>query len=206
MYLSQLVINTRLRKAHYEHQTPYETHRTIMRAFPEQLPDGERILFRRETQLTPAGLRVLVQSFTEPDWSVFDQHPSGYFLDYPRTRAYPLVGARGERFVFRLVANPTVKKNGRRLGLLQEEEQWNWLQRKADKSGFECSREDVRITQHGLQHSQRRRVTHLRVQYDGILKVENTNAFKDALRFGIGPAKGYGFGLLSIARLHNLAS
>lgn len=201
-----MVVNARSREAQFEHKTPYETHRTILQAFPEQIPENERVLFRREEQKSPPGLYILIQSVTEPNWSKLENRSADYFLEPPTIRPYPLVGSPGEKFVFRLVANPIVKRDGRRVGLLNEDAQWNWMLRKAEASGFSCFREDVRITQHGFEHSQKRRVSHLRVQYDGILKVERTDLFRDAVCSGIGPAKGYGFGLLSIARLHHLTS
>ena len=37
------------------------------------------------------------------------------------------------------------------------------------------------------------------VRYDGVLRVTDSNAFYNAVARGIGPAKGFGFGLLSIA-------
>ena len=38
------------------------------------------------------------------------------------------------------------------------------------------------------------------VLFDGELEVNDANAFRAALRSGIGSGKAYGFGLLSIAR------
>jgi CRISPR-associated protein Cas6/Cse3/CasE subtype I-E len=37
------------------------------------------------------------------------------------------------------------------------------------------------------------------VRFDGILQVTNAELFLQTLRAGIGPAKGFGFGLLSVA-------
>jgi CRISPR system Cascade subunit CasE len=39
------------------------------------------------------------------------------------------------------------------------------------------------------------------VEFDGVLKVTDSEAFGRALSSGIGPAKGFGFGLLSVAHL-----
>jgi len=40
---------------------------------------------------------------------------------------------------------------------------------------------------------------HLAVQFDGRLRVTDPGALKEAVRSGIGSAKAYGFGLLSLA-------
>ena len=43
MYLSQLTLNPRTRRVQRELANPYELHRTLMRAYPEALPEGERV-------------------------------------------------------------------------------------------------------------------------------------------------------------------
>ncbi|MGI6156807.1 MAG: type I-E CRISPR-associated protein Cas6/Cse3/CasE, partial [Enterococcus lemanii] len=44
-----------------------------------------------------------------------------------------------------------------------------------------------------------RRLSHLAVRYDGLLRVRSSEVFGEALAAGIGSAKGFGFGLLSLA-------
>jgi CRISPR system Cascade subunit CasE len=44
------------------------------------------------------------------------------------------------------------------------------------------------------------RITFFGVQYEGILEVTDTQKFFQTLCSGIGPAKGLGMGLLSMAR------
>ncbi|MEL7170368.1 MAG: type I-E CRISPR-associated protein Cas6/Cse3/CasE, partial [Bacteroidota bacterium] len=43
------------------------------------------------------------------------------------------------------------------------------------------------------------RLGHFGVRFDGVLRVDNSVKVLDALRQGIGPAKAFGFGLLSLA-------
>ena len=45
-----------------------------------------------------------------------------------------------------------------------------------------------------------RKMAHLAVRFEGVLQVVDPVAFQQTLRRGIGSAKGFGFGLLSIAR------
>lgn len=121
------------------------------------------------------------------------------------------------------------KADGRRIGLTTEEEQLAWLQRKANDekqpSGFRV-RSVVVIPeeQPGLRQSRplknvteeesssnsaagvatlvkvARKMTHLAVRFEGLLRVVDPVAFQQTLRCGIGSAKGFGLGLLSIAR------
>jgi CRISPR system Cascade subunit CasE len=46
-----------------------------------------------------------------------------------------------------------------------------------------------------------RKMTHLAVQFDGVLEVTDPAKFLETVRQGIGSAKGFGFGLLSLARV-----
>ncbi len=121
----------------------------------------------------------------------------------------------GQRFRFRLRANPCVTRNGKRLGLLRLEEQEAWINRKGKRHGFSLpqlasfdfsdqssERVDVRISQEqmlrGKQHSGNG-IRIFSVLYDGILMVTEPNTFRDALSNGIGHGKAMGLGLLSVA-------
>jgi CRISPR system Cascade subunit CasE len=45
------------------------------------------------------------------------------------------------------------------------------------------------------------KITHFGVRFDGLLRVEDPERLKIGLSSGIGSAKGFGFGLLSLARI-----
>jgi CRISPR system Cascade subunit CasE len=120
----------------------------------------------------------------------------------------------GQRFRFRLRANPCVSRNGKRLGLLRLEEQETWIERKGQLHGFslpqlaafdliEASqvRVDVRVSQEqmfrGKQHSGNG-IRVFSVLYDGLLTVVEPEKFRDALKTGIGHGKVMGLGLFSV--------
>jgi len=121
----------------------------------------------------------------------------------------------GQRFRFRLRANPCVTRDGKRLGLLRLEEQEQWISRKGHLHGFALpqlssfdlsearqERVDVRVSQEqmlrGTQHAGNG-IRIFSVLYDGILSVSEPAKFKDALQTGIGHGKVMGLGLLSVA-------
>lgn len=126
----------------------------------------------------------------------------------------------------RLARGADHKLAGKRVDLRTDEERLDWLQRKAAQSGFDLV--DVRtipdlsasIDVYGLTPDRPRRVPDVRdtpgatvtglngdkqkmtfatVVFDGYLRISDRAAFRSALESGIGPAKAYGFGLLSIA-------
>ena len=120
----------------------------------------------------------------------------------------------GQRYRFRLRANPCVSRNGNRQGLLRTDEQETWLRRKGERCGFSLprlagfdlggsveDRVDVRISQEQMLRGNHRAGHGIRVfsvLYDGLLTVEQPEAFNDAVVRGIGHGKVMGLGLLSV--------
>jgi CRISPR system Cascade subunit CasE len=217
MYLSRLILNPRSRQVRSEISNPYEMHRTLMRAFPERLPEAERVLFRLDADPRSGRLTLLVQSLMEPDWSwLAEPRPQSYLQPTgepnPGVKSFQPQFDPGQRLVFRLRANPTVKRDGRRLGLLREEDQRAWLARKAAQGGFTVLSADLRTE--GLEkgriqrpadrspigQGESHRLSMLAVRFDGLLQVSDPARFLDTLQTGIGSGKGLGFGLLSLAR------
>jgi CRISPR system Cascade subunit CasE len=214
MYLSRLILNPRDRDAQRDLANVYELHRTLMSAFPEDLPDRERVLFRVEPDLATGIPTVLVQSHIEPDWQGLSaredyllpasQWPPSVFAN-PALKPFTLALTPGQRLAFRLRANPTVKRDGSRHGLYREDEQRDWLDRKGHQAGFEVLQ--LRTVQEGNTYARiprkrgdgRRRATFFAVCFDGLLRVRDPDRLWESVQDGIGPAKGFGFGLLSLA-------
>lgn len=212
MYLSRLLLNPRSRQVQRETADPYNLHRTIMQAFgPDRA--AAAVLHRLETDPRSGAVMLLVQSQAQPDWSSFAE---GNFLlssdpysglDNPAVKAVHLALSLGQVLRFRLVANPTVKKkregrkNSNRVPLVREERQLAWLQDKSGQHGFRLLQATATA---GAQHRSWRQagqppVTLYTVQFDGRLQVTDLNEFKTAVQTGIGPAKAFGCGLLSLA-------
>ena len=214
MYLSRLILNPRNRRVQREVANPYEMHRSLMRAFPDDLKEGdERVLFRLESGRNGAPT-LLVQSWTLPDWSHL---AAAEFREYlrpvgelnPAVKSFDLDLAPGQVLAFRLRANPTVKrrfneKDHKRVGVYDEQEQLAWLKRKGEMGGFHIlsartgGQEDVggKIKRDEETH----RLKLAAVQFDGLLQVTDPDRLRQTVRRGVGSAKGLGFGLLSLAR------
>ena len=114
---------------------------------------------------------------------------------------------------------------GKRVELSREDEQIAWLVRKGQATGtavpggFELLMKKTRdangeerliprvnVCSQGKQTGRKRdagrdhSTTHFAVIFEGLLRITDTNAFLQTLVQGIGPAKAFGFGLLSLAR------
>lgn len=169
-----------------------------MKAFPEQIEPDERVLFRIEGP-TELGIVVLVQSQHCPDWSAMGVS-NNYLAEWPSTKEYHPQFESGEQYRFRLLANPTRKVKGKRLGEIGEDRAMNWLSRKSESNGFRVDgaipndRGFVRI------QAGERNMTMYSVLFDGALTVTDPVLFKKAHEDGIGSGKGFGFGMLSLAR------
>jgi CRISPR system Cascade subunit CasE len=144
-----------------------------------------------------------VQSDVSPDWSRL-KVTNDYLLGPAATKPFNPAFTAGQRLCFRLRANPTVKRDGKRRALLGEGEQRAWLDRKGVEAGFRVVRAEV--TPEGASWGRKPAgggtlvLTHHAVRFDGVLEVTDPARFRLAVQSGIGSAKGFGFGLLSLAR------
>jgi CRISPR system Cascade subunit CasE len=204
MYLSRLIPNVRSAEARRDLADAYELHRTLMRAFPDKDHGGPgRVLFRVDVERDTQQAIVLVQSDKTPDWALL---PDAYTTRPSECKAISLAFESGQRLRFRLRANPVVKRKvegsaeGKRRGLVREADQLAWLGRKGSEGGFGV--ESAMAVAEGFGASRRGKngsATHLAVRFDGLLTVTDPAAFLQLLAKGVGPAKGFGFGLLSVA-------
>jgi len=133
----------------------------------------------------------------------------------------------GTTLNFRLRANPTRKietktgedgtrRNGRRVELRTEGEQIKWLTRRGEAGGFEvisvraaATVPNLRVTEEAkrsgyrgeprISDGFRARLTFASVLFEGVLRITDLDKFRLTLEQGLGSAKAYGFGLLSIA-------
>ena len=220
MYLSRLFLNPRSRQVCSEVARPYQMHKTILRAFPDNLPADERVLFRLEEHPRTGMLMALVQSQSEPNWQhLSSERATPYLLPEsqlpshlqhnPDTKQITLQFQTGQRLAFRLYAKSTKKikvegkKNGRRVELYKEEDQHKWLERKFEAAG--ASLLGGRVAKAGKvkgkqnRSGERNELTFFGVRFNGVLQVADPEKLQHAINNGIGSGKGIGFGLLSVA-------
>jgi CRISPR system Cascade subunit CasE len=173
------------------------------------------VLFRVDLDRASGGAAALVQSDKPPDWFAL---PAGYLREV-QAKAFDPAFAAGQRLAFRLRANPTKKigttskadrlagkhkDHGQRVGLCREEEQVTWLRCKGGAGGFRVHA--VTAAPEGLARGRKQAgevglcLTLYGVRFDGLLEVTDPERFLQTVRDGVGPAKGFGFGLLSLAR------
>jgi CRISPR system Cascade subunit CasE len=207
MYLSNLTLDLSDRAVRRDLANPYDLHRTLLRAFPDQTAGGPgRVLFRVELPRADVPC-ILVQSDKEPHWA---RMPAGYLTECQTKTLADLAFGAGQRLLFRLRANPTKRARksapdprwaGKRVGLWQEEEQEGWLIRKGEEGGFCIARDGFRIIAEGKVVARKggQKLQFHAVRFEGVLEVTNPTRFLDTLADGVGSGKGLGFGLFSVA-------
>lgn len=203
MFLSKLVLDARHPRVRRDLADVYDMHRTLARAFA---PDAEshpaRFLWRQErSRSVTEAVTLLVQAEGPANWSNVESD-SGYLAQSIQVSALDLdrLVGDGQRLRFRLMANPTVTKEGKRLGLRREDEQLAWLGRVADKHGFRVLGCTV-AESNRLQARQKdgHRITLDAALFEGIFTVVEKASVQQAIRRGLGRGKAFGLGLLSVA-------
>jgi len=224
MYLTRLFLDPASRSVRFDLANPEGLHKTVMRLFPDDLgPEARKahaVLHRLDEGLD-GRLMLLVQSRSQPR---VEKLLPGYLVDLALDPdlAFSGVGANpsvrdvaperaamqvGDRFIFRLKANTTKKVgtksgpdgervHGHRVPVRGDDACLEWLARHAEAAGFEFSGVRVRA-----QEARGRDVRLAGAVFDGSLAVRNLAEFHSALASGIGPAKAFGFGLLSLSRI-----
>lgn len=208
MVLHKLHLNLRCKEARRDIADPYEMHSSLCRAFSVE---GQKcppslFLWRLEPETTVQGMpRVLIQSAQLPVWSRigvddwFAQEPPNPIDIKQKLKLSPDAISNGSRFRYRLRGNPSVRRNGKRIGLYKPDEQDEWLMRQGKTKGF--LPETIHRSQQQMVIGKRRSSEPIRVfsvLYDGILRVEDSLSFIKAVKEGIGHGKTMGLGLLSV--------
>ena len=255
MYLSCLLIDAgenpdRPRPGRLWLRNVYRVHQRLCMAFPSKAliaadenflkpyrPEafvdvhGERtaeqaFLFRIDPRPGASPI-IIVQSALKPDWDYAFRNSMHFLAAPPEVRPYDPHFRNGELLAFRLLANPTRKKDkenrpegrnnwGRRVPVSRHEIE-AWLTGRARQCGFTV--ESLDNVQTGYVVASKgegrngdsqdaddveaagRLKRFFYARYEGRLRVTEPDSIRSAIIRGIGSAKGFGFGLLSVRQL-----
>lgn len=177
-------------------------------------PEDRRLLWRVDEIDHQATLYIL--SPDEPDCTHLAEQAGWPRRPHWDTRRYtPLLDrlAPGQLWAFRLTANPTKstrigdKTRSQRVGHVTAPQQRDWFLKRAPGWGFHVPSTtggDPAVLVTGRRvRAFRRGNTRAEIStavFDGRLVVDDPETFRRALVRGLGPAKGYGCGLLTLAR------
>lgn len=192
MYMTQLVFDAYNREAVNIFFDCYRLHQMLYEGFS----GSGRILFRVEPERAEREKTVIVISEElNINTDVLLK------LKNIKSRSYNPNIVDGGRYHFRLRANPTIMQDKKRHALKAEKDQLGWINRKGADGGFSVT-DIVAVDENMIAGTrQGQKMMFKSVLFQGDLMVTDTILFRESLFKGIGSAKGFGFGLLSIARL-----
>jgi CRISPR system Cascade subunit CasE len=220
MYFSHFQFNPARRGAQRLLASPHALHAAVLAGFPDPSATANgRVLWRLDNSAPVA--KLFIVSPTQPDLTHLAEQ--GGWPTLPETwgsKPYEKLLDRienGQQYRFRLTANPVRNERradgqrGKPRGHVTVAQQEKWLLDRQERHGFTIPvlpHEDPERTEHAVVvrdrkllvfHRRETKVTLRTVSYEGTLTVTDRDDFVAALCLGIGRAKGYGCGLLTVA-------
>ncbi|GAA5119008.1 type I-E CRISPR-associated protein Cas6/Cse3/CasE [Pseudonocardia adelaidensis] len=215
MHLTRFEINPRRRTARELLASPQRLHAAVLAAFPSSRPEPDegRILWRLDQGQHDHLLYVV--SPLAPDLTHLAESVGRPTYGWQTKDYEPFLGklTAGDRWAFRLRANPVHNappadgnSRGKRLPHVTADQQTAWFLQRAQRAGFSvvdgtAGAPDVVLRdRRAVRFDRRGRIVTLNTAlFEGTLVVEDPAALRTALVAGIGPGKGYGCGLLTLA-------
>ncbi|MDR6867117.1 CRISPR system Cascade subunit CasE [Microbacterium resistens] len=209
MYLTRFTFNPARRGAQRLLGSPHALHAAVLAGFPDPTAtETGRVLWRLDSSRNQKLLYVV--SPQQPDLTHLAEQAGWPTLEQAwESRPYEVLDriADGQKYQFRLTANPTrTERNveggrGKTYGHVTVSQQEGWLRDRSERSGFRLRDDDLIVSdRRTLSFSRRETSVTLRIaSYEGVLEVTDREAFVHTLSFGLGRAKGYGCGLMTLA-------
>lgn len=222
MFLTRMQINPRRRGAQHLIASPHAMHAAVLAGFPDARPTDEgRVLWRLDSYDNNRVL-LFVVSPEPPDFTHIVEQAGWPTTETWLTRPYsPFLQSlrAGQRWQFRLTANTV--RSGRKpgwtdtkpIGHVTVKQQEQWLVDRMDKWGFRIAGGgdvdrshnpvDLAVTDRATLRFRRNggQVTIVTASFEGQLEIVDSELLRGALARGIGRAKSYGCGLLTLASL-----
>jgi CRISPR system Cascade subunit CasE len=221
MFLTRMQINPRRRGARKLIGSPHAMHAAVSAGFPDARPtERGRVLWRLDAHSAERTF-LFVASPEPPDFTHIAEQAGWPTTQTWATHPYdPFLSAlaAGQRWQFRLTANPVHAARRpewtetKPLGHVTVKQQENWLIERAPRLGFalapagvESGEADVDLAVIDRAVRRFRRggdtVTLATATFEGQLEITDPALLRAALSRGVGRAKSYGCGLLTLAPL-----
>lgn len=220
MFMTQMRLNPARQGTRRLLGSPQRMHAAVSSSFPEL--GNDRVLWRVDSSHSH-DVRLLLVSPQEPDLTHLVEQAGWPTLGEATwlTKSYSPFLARlvaDQTWSFRLRANPVRRQrdeNGRirTQAHVTVDQQRQWFLDRVDGLGVELltnagGRDSVEVVRRDAQQFQRRsapadrgrHVTIASADFEGILRVRDAELLRQALVEGIGRAKAYGCGLMTLAR------
>jgi CRISPR system Cascade subunit CasE len=218
MFLTRFEINSARRASRELLASPQKVHAAVLAGFPsigQEAGAEGRVLWRLDQHQHQALLYLV--SPTQPDLTHLVESVGWPATQTWATRHYtPFLAAltKGDQWAFRLTANPVSSRRKtpdsartQRLAHVTVAQQTDWLLTRTQRHGFTIvngthNEPDVAVRRRQTLRFPRqgKTVTLSTAVFEGRLEISDPELLRRSLVQGIGPAKGYGCGLLTMAR------
>lgn len=222
MYLTRMRLNPTRVTTKRMLSSPQVAHALVEGSFPPRSQGAGRNLWRIDRR--GPELDLFVASPERPDLTGVIEQAGWPTHDTWQTQEYAPFLSRlepGQRWRFRLTANPTRSQprepgtRGKVRPLRTIAQQGDWLVEMSTRHGFvipstSAGAAEFAVVRRGesgfvrvSERDGRERRDHVeltRVTYEGVLEIVDADVVRKALTAGIGRAKGYGCGLMTLAR------
>lgn len=198
----------------------YNIHSLVWSLFSKESDEKRSFLYRQESEGTVPTFYIVSETEPEAESDLWDINVksygpvlrSGQELSFS-LRANPIVSKRDEKGKqhrhdvvmdekFSVKKESSDKDNRPPVSEIVQRKGVEWLQKKADKSGFSIDEEQVRADGYRnhkfYKPNGKHNISFNTIDFTGVLTVTHPELFKQALFNGIGPAKGFGCGLLLV--------
>lgn len=222
MFLSRIQLNPARRGTRRLVSSPQTLHAAVLAGFADPAPSSDgRVLWRLDRH-GEHRLLLYVASPDRPDFTHISEQAGWPTTETWETASYErlLDSLRaGDVWQFRLTANPV--RSGRRdgwedtkpLAHVTVSQQQQWLLDRAERAGLRIlpvasashdaqAVPDLAVVERRVHRFDRQgaRVTIATATYQGMLEVTDIDALRHHLTHGIGRAKAYGCGLMTLAK------
>jgi CRISPR system Cascade subunit CasE len=215
MFLTRMPLNPARRGCKFLLASPQAMHAAVLSAFPPGAGTGSslgRVLWRVDFQHPHVHLYIV--SPEQPDLTHLVEQAGWPLSSSWETVPYAPRLAKlevGAIMAFRLTANPVKQSRdpatlGKKLPHVTSVQQRDWLLERSEVNGFRIpvgvdGEPDVLVSRRSRHEFQRgdATVTLVTAQFDGRLEILDADIFRRTLTHGLGRAKGYGCGLLTVA-------
>lgn len=211
--LTRIYLNPRKRGGRKLLTNPEAMHAAVRSAFPPDIDTSSaRVLWRADSRGDEHILYIVgpekpdaAHIVEQAGWDTRPQQSADY-LRFQQTLV------RGQKWRFALVANPVSSKAGPRgtrgkiVAHVTAEQQLTWLAQRSEGAGFRLLDDAVVVGRESSSFLQKKEATSRRVslstaRFEGSLEVTDADALRTTLNQGIGRARAYGCGLLTLARI-----
>ncbi|NLE94736.1 MAG: type I-E CRISPR-associated protein Cas6/Cse3/CasE [Dehalococcoidia bacterium] len=211
--LTRIYLNPRKRGGRKLLTNPQAMHAAVRAAFPPDIDTAEaRVLWRVDSHGDEHVLYIVGPE--KPD-ALHIVEQAGWDTRPQQTAEYQRLQdslVKRQQWRFGLVANPVSSKAGDRgtrgklVAHVTAEQQLTWLRERSESCGFKLLDDAAvvgrdRLVFQNMKEGSTRRITVATARFNGTLEVTDVGALRNTLNQGIGRARAYGCGLLTLASI-----